>query len=957
MAKKKIVKKTNKKPTSKKTSSKKTKPKTLLDKAKDKLNIKKKDKKEKINFKEYFTFHKIMSFLLGLAIIILTIGIIFVTYVVLTAPDFNKDLLYNQESTILLDKNGEEFAKLGAENREIVYFDELPQSLVDAIVATEDSRYFQHNGFDLGRFTVAGIQQLFGNSAAGGASTLTMQLSKQRFTSNIATGLDGIVRKFQDIYLSIFKIEKDYTKEEIFEFYVNYPWLGPNNSWGVEAASQTYFGKSVRDLTLSESALIAGLFNLPTTYSPYNNLDLATERRNTVLNLMVRHGYITEEQANDAKAISVESLILPEEERTSGTHEYQSYIDTVVMEVQEDTGANPNNTPMIIQTTLDPEIQDVLVALDNEEFYEFKDDVVQTAVAITNVEDGSISAILGRRNQTGELQNNLATNLNAHPGSTAKPLFDYGPFIEYNGGSTYTQFFDEQYSYSNGTSIKNNSGTYVGQVTMREALKRSMNIPALQAFQQVETEDIHNFVTSLGIDYGSSLYESASLGAFEGVSPLEMASSYAAFASGGIYTEPYSYTKITFINTDEVVEKKPESTRAMSEETAYMMNSMLMSATANGAAGTIRVSGTNVASKSGTSTYDYDALIAAGLTSYQASNSSRDNWVNVYSPDYSISVWYGYEKLSKEYFTYALDANTQRIKITAGVANRVFPTNSKFDVPSGVVEVDVELETFPPQLPSANTPADMIETELFIKGTEPDQVSSRYNNLANPTNVNSSIVANTVSITWDPIPTPNSIDSTYLLEHFNTYYQMGDFDYSTKYYNKRIEYNNANIGTVKYEIYLKSGTELIKQGETQSTSFNTTCLTNDCIYVIKSNYTIFNAASSGVETEVKSTTKDNVEATFNTGKNVCLESTTGTFDLSKELIIKNNGNIVTSDASITFTITLDNTPTSMINLTIPGVYKINYSIVYNQLSYKVDQTINICENGCNADKTCKIPSP
>ncbi len=953
MAKKKTVAKKTTKTQNKKTVKKQVpKKETLKDKIIKKIpKIKKKEKTPKE--KEKLTGYKILSFLLGFAIVLITLGIIFVLYIILNAPDFNKDLLYNQQSTILLDKNGEEFAKLGAENRELVYYDELPQTLIDAIIATEDSRFFQHDGFDLGRFVVASFGQLTGNGAAGGASTLTMQLAKQRFTSYEADGIDGIIRKFTDIYISIFNIEKDFTKEEIIEFYVNYPWLGPNNSWGVESASQTYFGKSVKDLTLSESALIAGLFNLPTTYNPFNSIELATSRRNVVLDLMVRHGYITEQQSEDAKSISVESMILPEEERSTGTDKYQSFIDTVVIEAIDKTGANPNTTPMIIETTLDPEVQDVLLALDNEEFYTFKDDVVQTAIAITDINDGSLAGILGRRNQSGELQNNLATNLNTHPGSSAKPIFDYAPYLEYNNGSTYSLFFDEVYSYSNGSSIKNSSGDYRGLMTMREALKTSRNIPALQAFQAVNPDKISDFAHSLGIDYGSTLYESAAVGAFEGVSPLELAAAYGAFGSGGIYTEPYSFTKITFLDTEDVYEHKPVSERVMSEETAYMINSILMSATANGVAGSISVSGTNVASKSGTSTYDYDALIAAGLTPYQASSSSRDNWVNVYSPDYSISIWYGYEKLNKEYFTYALDANTQRSKISAGVANRVLEKNSKFDVPSGVVKVEVEKETFPPQLPSANTPSDMILEEVFVKGKEPDQVSTRYDNINNVTDLNANVVGNTVSLNWTPIVTPDSIDSIGLLDHYNTYYDR----WSDDYYDERIAYNQKNIGTVKYEIYTNSENGLVKVGETASNSFSTTCLTNDCSYTVISNYTIFNAPSTGTEVKVATTVKDNITISFENGNNFCVDSSSGIYDLTNEIIVKNNNVDITSTSTINYVIKSNENTLTEIDKTIPGIYKIDYTIVYNNLTYTVNQTINICDSGCNDDSTCKIPSP
>ena len=179
--------------------------------------------------------------------------------------------------------------------------------MIDAIVATEDSRFFEHEGFDIYRFMKAGVGFLKGEDA-GGASTLTMQLSKNTYTSTNAKGFDGIVRKFTDIYMSIFKIEKDYSKEQIIEFYVNAPYLGAG-SYGVQMASRTYFDKDITDINLVEAAMIAGLFQAPGEYDPYVNPDKTTERKNEVINLMLRHGYITENEADKAKRIHVENII------------------------------------------------------------------------------------------------------------------------------------------------------------------------------------------------------------------------------------------------------------------------------------------------------------------------------------------------------------------------------------------------------------------------------------------------------------------------------------------------------------------------------------------------------------------------------------------------------------------------------------------------------------------------
>ena len=217
---------------------------------------KKKQTKKKNNKKNYLK----ITLLAILFLMCITFGG-FVYYIYISAPEFKSNLLYRKESSNIYDSKGNLIATIGTERRQLVKYDELPQVLIDAIIATEDSRFFEHDGFDIPRFLKAGVGYIKGVDA-GGASTLTMQLSKNTFTSTETKGFDGIVRKFTDIYMSIFKIEKDYSKEEIIEFYVNAPYLGAG-SYGVEQASKTYFNKDVTNLNLVEAATIAGMFQSP----------------------------------------------------------------------------------------------------------------------------------------------------------------------------------------------------------------------------------------------------------------------------------------------------------------------------------------------------------------------------------------------------------------------------------------------------------------------------------------------------------------------------------------------------------------------------------------------------------------------------------------------------------------------------------------------------------------------
>lgn len=786
------------------------------------------------------TGHKILIILLGIAIIVVSAVLAGALYIIISAPDFDTDKLYQREATVLTLADGSELARLGAENRDLVSYDDLPEVLVDAIVATEDSRFFQHQGFDIARFMMASLGQLTGVSGAGGASTLTMQVVKNTYTSKDTRGVKGLTRKFTDIYMSIFKVEKQYTKEEIIEFYVNAPWLG-NGTYGVEQASQLYFGHSVKDLSLPEAALIAGIFNAPATQNPYYSIENATTRRNEVLNLMYRHGYITEEQLNDAKAISVESTI--QKQTGKELNKYQSFIDTVVEEVIADTGLNPYNVPMTIETTLNTKIQDVLNALNNQELgYKFRDDVIQVAIIVTDTNDGSILAVDGRRNQTGERDLNLATGTaRFQPGSTAKPIFAYGPAIEYSNESTGKYYFDDPYHYSNGQPLVNADRTYQGQETMRTALSKSRNIPAIEAFQQQDKEKIAEFAHKLGIDYGQELFESYAIGGGVYVNPEQMAAAYGAFARGGYYIKPYAYKKITFKDSDEVLENKPKREKVMSEETAYMITSILMTAQASYAGGNFTISGTDVAAKTGTSTYDTATLKKYGVPL----DASADNWDITYSPDYVISMWFGYEKLSHDYYTKSMYGSVERKKIMTAIAKKIYKTGSKFEMPSGVVKVEVEKDTVPLALPSAYTPADMRMTELFKAGTEPSETSWRYEQLENPTNGKATISGSSINLSWDPIATPKAINQTELQNYFNENY--GDF--AQKYYERRVSDNNKYIGTLGYAVYLNNNGNLQYLGYTSGTSYTyNVAVGGNYTFVVKSAYSIFkNNQSSGLE--------------------------------------------------------------------------------------------------------------
>ena len=721
-----------------------------------------------------------------LLIVFLIIGICgltafgaFIMYVKHQAdPKFVEANLNTREISRIYASDGTEIAKLGSEKREKVTYDELPEVLVDAIIATEDSRFFQHNGFDAPRFIRALIGQVTQGSEAGGASTLSMQVTKNSFTDPLGqktSGLEGIVRKFEDIYLTVFKLEKNYSKEQIIEFYVNNHFLG-GNIYGVEEASLQYFGKSVTELNLSEAAILAGMFKSPNYYRPTVNPKNATARRKTVLYYMRRAGYITKEEEEMANAIPVESLTA--DINYSNVSPYQGYIDTVALEVQKKYGVDPYTTPLLVYTNLDMNRQNAVNAVLSGEVYDWIDDRVQTGVAVLESETGKILAIgngrnINTRNNGQAKQYNYATQIKRQPGSTAKPLFDYGPGIEYNNWSTYEQFVDGPYTYSNGRSIKNWDGGYFGQITLRRALSASRNIPALKAFQLVDKNQIAEFVTKLGLtpeicEYGYNydrtqnkcvnknddndvretiqLHEAHSIGAFTGVSPLEMAAAYAAFSNGGYYNEPYSVSKIEYRQTGEVKEFKSEKVQVMSDATAYMISSVLQDVALTG--GTPH----NVACKTGTTNFDEKTMNDYNMP-YDA---IRDSWVIGYSTKTTIGMWYGYddfniESIAQGYVLHNVPATIQKDYLFKALVNTgaMEPNRSDFVMPASVVRVNVSPGTNPAKLA---VPGGSAVSELFKKGFEPKEYDTTNYKIPAPAPLKVSEASNgKVNLSWSAV--------------------------------------------------------------------------------------------------------------------------------------------------------------------------------------------------------------
>ncbi|MFV0395330.1 MAG: transglycosylase domain-containing protein [Coprobacillaceae bacterium] len=495
--------------------------------------------------------------------------------------DFTAEKLLSGGSTRIFDDSGNEIYTLGSDEngkRVNVEYEDLPQVLVDAVVAGEDSRYFEHDGFDLPRIAKAFISNLTAGRITGGGSTITQQVIKKSYFPDEEK---TYTRKFSEIFLAM-EATKEVSKEEILTMYLNKIYFGRSlSSIGVSAASKYYFNKEVSELTLPEAALLAGTLNSPSSYDPFYNLEAATSRRNVILNLMVDHGYITQEECDDAKAVPVENLLTQESANTSTA--FQAYIDLVINEVKDKTGLDPVQTPMDIHTFLNTDIQTYIEELANSGF-DFPDEFMQVGASIQSVNDGRIVGVVGGRNYADFGTNR--SDIKRQPGSSLKPITAYGAAFEYLHWSTAHTVEDKVYNKGgyNPTNYDGTAGTH-GQMNIANALYNSWNTSAVWTFdsvvEEVGYETILNLYEDLGVDVSADrdvgIGISYTLGGWqEGTTPIEMSSIYATVANGGKTYESHTINYIDFIDSDDdsiMIDEtiQAEAKQSLSAEATYMI--------------------------------------------------------------------------------------------------------------------------------------------------------------------------------------------------------------------------------------------------------------------------------------------------------------------------------------------------------------------------------------------------
>ena len=580
---------------------------------------------------------KILLWVAGIVVLLMVASAALFFYYASSAPKISRSDLTSQSITTIYDDQNRVISRLGAQKREYAKDNQIPKQLKNAVVSIEDRRFYKHHGVDTIRILGAATSNVFGRSAGmQGGSTLTQQLVKLSVFSTAASDRT-LKRKAQDAWLAI-NVEQHFSKSQILDFYINKVYMG-NGIYGMQTAAQYYYGKDLKDLDLSQLALLAGMPQSPTYYNPLvSNTKYATQRRNEVLNAMVRSNYITQSQANQAASESVTAGLDPDHGNISGsgTAVDSKVVDPYVKQVLADLqaqGYNPYSDGLKVHTNLDLDAQQHLYDAANKNV-QFQNDKMQAGVAVTDPHNGQIIAMLGGRH-TGNVVYGLnrAVQSNRSSGSTAKPLMDYGPAIEYLQWPTFKSIADTRFVFpGTNTVLHDFDKKYKGNMTMREALVQSRNVPAIRALQAVGIKRATSFLDGLGISQKQPYTLQNGIALY--ISPLQVSAAYAAFANGGTYYKPYYISSIT-TQDGSVKQFNPKGKRAMNKATAYMITDMLKGVftDSQGSATDARLDGVNQAGKTGTTNYPGNS----------SQSGVMDSWMAGYTKNYSIAVWTGYD--------------------------------------------------------------------------------------------------------------------------------------------------------------------------------------------------------------------------------------------------------------------------------------------------------------------------
>jgi penicillin-binding protein 1A len=634
-------------------------------------------------------------------------------------PSYNLDALTGDLTTVVYDGREQQVGVFKAEqNRLPLEPNEIPTVVKQAFIAIEDQRFESHIGIDVIRLVGAVIENIRHGFGAQGASTITQQLARVAVLHSQEVTLK---RKIQEAYIAL-QLEKKYHKSQILAYYLNYVYYG-EGCYSLQTAADAYFGKEAKDLTLPEAAMLAAVINSPTRYSPYTKPENAKSRQALVLDEMVSMNYITRSQAEEAKNTPLE---LKERNRNGSSsggadYQFQSYMDYVLEEASSILELSGSDIRSLytggyqIYTALDSDTQTMAeqLYLDEANFPKPRssdDKIIQSAAIIINHMNGEILTIIGGRDIQGERQFNRAIDALRQPGSSFKPIAVYGPALEmgYGPGSVFDDFPDgfstTDHKFINVTPV------YRGLVTLRTAVRESINTVAVKVLEQIGIENGVQFAKNLGV---TSLVESGSKidvvpslalgGITRGVSPVQMAAAYGAFGNQGVYNKPHVIRRILDYNGNTIYEGSPEKRVVMTPQTAYLMTDMLMTAVESGTGTRARLDGRQTAGKTGTTSSNVDA------------------WFVGFTTNLTGAVWMGYDVEYDMGNVYGGTYCAPLWKKLMEAAHQDIPAES-FIRPEGLVEVTIDSKSG--LLPSELTPDSYKITEKFNQAFVPEETSS-----------------------------------------------------------------------------------------------------------------------------------------------------------------------------------------------------------------------------------------
>ncbi|MDE7213556.1 MAG: penicillin-binding protein, partial [Anaeroplasmataceae bacterium] len=502
---------------------------------------------------------------------------------------------------------------------------EVSPEVIHAVVAIEDNDFYNHPGISIPRIAHSIYQNITSGSIVSGASTITQQYIKNTYFTNEKT----FSRKINEIAYAL-ELEKKYTKDQIMEAYLNTVLFG-SNIYGIKMASKYYFDKDPKDLTTNEAAILAGMIQLPNYYNPLRNPEASTTRKNLVLRRMYEENYISEQTYNELKEIPAEEIVNKGFTNQRITY-LTPYIDYLFASLPQNS-----DTITSIKTYLDKDIQKTLYSIMNNDYKLFNDDELNCAIVVLDNETYGVKAIAGNRSYD-ERVINYASDVLLQPGSTIKPLLDYAPAIEYLNYTPATIIKDEEYTYKNGTKIKNYDNQYLGSITLRKALSDSRNIPAVKLFNEVGYERAFGFLKNLGIEKTDTIYEADAIGgATTGYTLLSLANAYQAFANLGYYKKASAYKEIGYELT--TYKNDTSAKLVMKPTTAFLINNILHDVFKGSV---FDQKSTYMMAKTGQTNYDQASVQKYHLPS----NATKDSLLIAYTKDLTIGVWVGYERIT-----------------------------------------------------------------------------------------------------------------------------------------------------------------------------------------------------------------------------------------------------------------------------------------------------------------------